>query len=68
MRKVTKIAWILIKSIQVVCRPMDVYEPMNDYEIAASVNQVDIDIQYEIQEVKDLKDKYDSAVLEIKAK
>ena len=68
MRKVTKIAWILIKSIQVVCRPMDVYEPMNDYEIAASVNQVDIDIQYEIQEVKDLKDKYDSAVLEITAK
>ena len=47
---------------------MDVYEPMNDYEIAASVNQVDIDIQYEIQEVQDLKDKYDSAVLEITAK
>ena len=47
MRKVTKIAWILIKSIKVVCRTMDVYEPMNDYEIAASVIQVDIDIQYD---------------------
>ena len=47
---------------------MDVYEPMNDYEIAASVNQVDIDIQYDIQEVQHLKDKYDSAFLEITAK
>ena len=47
MRKITKNAWILIKSIKVVCRTMDVYEPMNDYEISASVNQVDIDIQYD---------------------
>ena len=54
---------------------MDVDEPLNipylcnnDYEIAALVNQVDIDIQYDIQEVQDLKDKYDSAVLEITAK
>ena len=55
---------------------MDVDEPLNipaylcnnDYEIAALVNQVDIDIQYDIQEVQDLKDKYDLAVLEITAK
>ena len=55
---------------------MDVDEPLNipaylcnnDYEIAALVNQVDIDIQYDIQEVQHLKDKYDSAFLEITAK
>ena len=55
---------------------MDVDEPLNipaylcnnDYEIAALVNQVDIDIQYDIQEVQDLKDKYDLAILEITAK